>query len=77
MWDLIDKGWVKIGGGGNYILSVMIGMRNRALLGINQACCNSPKRRKAPGRFITNLVPPPISSVNAYVLRAIMPIGFG
>ena len=70
MGDLIDKGWVKMGRGGNYILSVVIGMRNRALIGINQVCCKSPRRRKAPIRFITDLVPPPISSVNAYVFMS-------
>ena len=59
-----------MGGGGNYIPNVAIGVRNRALIGINQVCCKSPTRKKAPSRFITDLVPPPISSVNAYVFRS-------
>ena len=63
----IKQGVEEDGKGGNYIPNVVIGIRNRALIGINQVCCKSPKRRKAPIRFITDLVPPPISSVNAYV----------
>ena len=54
-------------GGGNYIPNVAIGMRNRALIGIDQVCCKSPTRRKAPSQFITLLA----------LLRTIMPIGFG
>ena len=80
MGDLIGKkqGVEKDGRWGNYIPNVAIGVRNRAKIGIDQLCCKSPTRRKAPSRFITNLVPPPIGSVNAYIkLRAIMPIGFG
>ena len=61
------QGGEEDGRGGNYILSVVIGMRNRALIGIDQVCCKSPTRKKAPSRFITDLVPPPISSVNAHV----------
>ena len=45
--DLINKkenkGWEKMGGGGNYIPNVAIGMRNGALIGIDQVCCKSPK----------------------------------
>ena len=62
-----NKGWEKMGGGENYIPNVAIGVRNRALIGIDQVCCKSPTRRKAHSRFITDLVPYPISSVNAYV----------
>ena len=29
-----------------------------------------PDKEKAPSRFITDLVPPPISSVNAYVFKS-------
>ena len=62
-----NKGWKKMGRGGNYIPNFAIGVRNRALIGIDQVCCKSPTRKKAPSRFITDLVPPPISAVNAYV----------
>ena len=69
MGDLIGKkqGVEEDGRGGSYVPNVAIGMRNRALIGIAQVCCKSPTRKKAPSWFITDLVPPPISSVNAYV----------
>ena len=72
MGDMIrkNKGWRKVGGGEDYIPNVAIGIRNNALIGIDQVCCKSPRRRKAPIRFITDLVPPPISSVNAYVFKS-------
>ena len=63
-------------GAGYYIPSVAIGMRNRALIGIDQVCCKSLIKKKAPSRFITDLVPPPISSVNAYVFKSSNANGF-
>ena len=40
-------------GGEDYIPNVAIGIRNNALIGIDQVCANPPKRRKTPVRFIT------------------------
>ena len=59
------RGGRKREGGGNYIPNVAIGVHNRALIGIDKVCCKSQKG-KAPIRFITDLVPLPISSVDAY-----------
>ena len=49
MGDLIrkNKGWRKVVGGEDYIPNVAIGIRNNALIGIDQVCRKSPDKEKS------------------------------